>query len=127
MKSNNDFVVCVKAKPYKMSIDLVFQSLSDEKVFYKVRRDVMTNNLVRICFNPDHPKVFIIRSTGKRKIKGIYYGYKDFDAFSKHKKDLLFNKPVATYKGQVFLWIFLPIILASLFIVILNYAGYHFW
>jgi hypothetical protein len=126
-KPVEDAVVCIAAKPIKMSLDLYFQSLSDPKVIYHQRRDVITGRIQRLCFRPDHPPVLILRLGKEGKVQDIYYGYKDYEAYESKKADLFYHRPIATYSGLIFTWLIAPVLCAVLFVVLLNYVMYHWW
>ncbi|MFA6861615.1 MAG: hypothetical protein WCR56_04470 [Bacilli bacterium] len=121
-----DLAICVSAVPYRMSINLVFQSVTDPKIFYHVRRDVVTSNLRKICFRPDNPPVFILKFNQKKIVRDIKYGFKNLEACQKEEKDLFYNKSIAGFAGQIFSWCILPVLLAVVFILILN-CFYNWW
>ena len=126
-KPIEDVVICISAKVTKMSIDFYFQSLRDPNIIYHARRDVLTRSLEKLTFRPDDPPILIVRMNQKKQIHGVYYGYKNYDAFQEQRKDLLYHKPLATYSGQILTWIVAPVFLAAMMILLFNYLGYHWW
>jgi len=121
-----DFAICIKATPIKMSLEMEFQSVTNPSVFYHVRKDVLTVSIKNICFKPSNPPILIVKTNKKGVVRDIRYGYKSMEDYEKEKKNLFYNKNIASYSGQIFIWCIAPIIVAFLFILILN-CFYNWW
>jgi|GEM_PF-2098251 len=123
-RPEEDFVVCTSAVPDKLTTSFEFQSLKDPNRFYSTKRDILTKRAIKACFQPDHPRVLIVRFFPNGKIQDIDYGYRDVEAFEKEDKRIDFRTPVISYLGQLMLWVFGPVLFAALFILVLYFSGY---
>lgn len=124
---NEDYVICIKAKPNKINIEMTFQSVTDENKFYYLKREVMTMMLRRMCFCPDNPPILIIKYKKDNIVLNIKYGYKNYDAYLNKEKDIFFNRTISSVFNNLFAWLVGPILYAVALILILNCFYNWFW
>ncbi|MCI1735554.1 MAG: hypothetical protein LKM30_07480 [Bacilli bacterium] len=119
-----EFVICIKAKPEKLSVDLLFQSLRDPHVIYHLRRDVLSKRIMNLFYIPDHPPILILKTDKEGNAKDIYWGYRDRYSMKMHNRTIFFHQAVLTLMGQIFFWIILPLIAAAIIVLIIYLTGY---